>query len=334
MSKIKVIGHEAIRNFLLNSWQRQALSHAYLLLGPEGIGKFTLVKDFAAHLFCEQQSACGQCSACQQVLRDNHPDIWLVERQSDKQDITIEQIRQLHDFISLKSLSGDWRLVVINGAHFLNTESGNALLKSLEEPADKVIFFLLSAEPKKILATISSRCQVLKLSFVPTSEIAKFLQGHGARAEQAGELAQLSGGRPGTALNLLVQPEEFTHQLDQARLFLNLFNSNGFIQATRYFETEFKEAGTELMTSREQALRLVNIWRTVARDLWCYKLNLKKYLRYQAFEAELEKTSQLSLKQLWRISHLLQEASRRLAANAHIRLTLEWLAYSLGQFKV
>ena len=331
MSKIQLIGHEAAKNFLQNSWQRNSLSHAYLIFGPEGIGKFTLVNNFIAYLFCEKHQACGKCLPCQQVQRGNHPDVWLIERQIDKQDITIEQIRQLHDFISLGSYDGGWRIVVIDGAQYLNAESGNALLKSLEEPADKVIFFLLSAEPKKLLATISSRCQVLNLGFVPTKEIVKLLQEQGAATKLAEELAQLSGGRPGVALNLFNRPEDLARQLREAKLFLDLLTNSGFKPAVKYFETEFKETNTEFMTSRQQAQRLINIWRTVARDLWCYKFNLKKYLRYSTLESELKKSSNLNLPQLWRVSRLLQEADKRLAANAHIRLTLEWAAYTLGQ---
>lgn len=331
MDKTTVIGHKKIREFLQNTKKQELLNHAYLLSGPVGIGKMVVVQEFIMLLLCEKGLACGQCQTCQQIINGNQADVWLVSKQADKQDITIEQIRQLHDFINLGSLSGGWRVVVIDGAQYLNDESGNALLKALEEPANKVIFFLLSSEPKKILATISSRCQVLNLGLVDKDEISEFLQAQGASRSSAEELAQLAGGRPGLAINLLQDPELLTKRFEQGGLFLELFNNQSFAKQVKYFENEFKETA-DASTSRQKARELINVWRVIARDLLCYKLKLKNYLHFSRFEDDYQKvTNKLNLRQLWQISQLLQLADKRLAANAHVRLTMEWAVYTIAQ---
>lgn len=334
MKTDEFVGNKQVYNFLTNSWKNNALNHAYLLIGALGIGKYTLVKHFVKSLLCEQGKACGKCQSCLQVEAEQHPDVWLVKKESGKQDIAIEQVRQLQHFVSLGSLSGSWRVVIVDGAHFLNAESGNALLKSLEEPAANVVFFLLSAEPKKILPTIKSRCFVLQFGLVPAAEIKDFLTSKKISDKEALDLANLAGGRPGVAINLLNQPDELEQKISQAELFLSLLKVGGFTEVVKYFENQFKDSTSEASLNRQQALDLISVWRIMGRDLLCYKIGLNQFIRYQVLDSKLDLAEKLSLKVLWGVGKLLQEAESRLMSNSHTRLTLEWLAYSINRLVI
>ena len=330
MTTSSVVGHKTVSDFLFTSLKHNRLHHAYLLLGPRGIGKSLLVKRFMAYLFCQSGTACGQCPGCEQLDHSSHPDVWWLQRAADKQDIAIDQVRELQEFINLNSLTGGWRVVVIDGAHYLNAESGNALLKSLEEPAAKVLFFLLSDEPKRLLPTIRSRCFVLQLGSVATAEIEQLARAQGASARQAQELARLAGGRPGVAVRLWQEPESWQRELNDARLFLELSAGNGFTDFVKYLEGEIKESALDQREPRRRALELVASWRRAARDLICYKLDLPQFAQHISLEVTLQQGASRPIFEILQLNHLVEQAQAALMAGAHIRLTLEWVAYAVG----
>lgn len=168
---------------------RAQLPHALLLQGRAGIGKFALAKGLAKTLLCEkaadEQVACGHCTACLWFEQGGHPDFRLLEpaalsqpadaaverpdgeRAAGKKPslkITIDQVRELSDFINLTTHRNGLRIVLIHPAESMNLHAANALLKTLEEPPARTFFILVTHQPQQLLPTIRSRCQAIDMA--------------------------------------------------------------------------------------------------------------------------------------------------------------------------
>ena len=187
---------------------RGRLPHALLFHGRTGIGKLHLGEVLAQSLLCEHQSkdgrACGTCPACGWFAAGNHPDFRLIQpealapidedadaeaaeegRKKPSKQIKIEQIRALSDFLNVGSHRRGYRVVLIYPAESMNPGAANALLKSLEEPSAGVIFLLVSHQPRRLLATVRSRCHALALSLPPRAISLRWLQDQGSKAAAA-----------------------------------------------------------------------------------------------------------------------------------------------------
>ncbi|WP_371325447.1 DNA polymerase III subunit delta' [Dechloromonas sp. ZY10] len=194
--------------------RREKLPHALLLVGQRGIGKFALARHFAASLLCEKPQAdgraCGQCLACNWFAQGNHPDFRLLQpealaeegeaddnkesKKKPSQQITIEQIRGLDEFLNVGTHRGGLRVVLVHPTEAMNRNSANALLKTLEEPAPSTLFLMVSSEPNRLLPTIRSRCQAIPVP-LPSSALAERLLSEAGLAEAERWLA-LAGGAP------------------------------------------------------------------------------------------------------------------------------------------
>lgn len=198
--------------------RRERLPHALLIDGQKGLGKFELARHFAASLLCEAPvaadgRACGTCLACRWLGQGNHPDFRLLQpealtdavdteegKKKASQQITIDQIRALDDFLTVGTHRGGVRVVLVNPAEAMNRNTANSLLKSLEEPLPGTLFMLVSGEPIRLLPTIRSRCQRVPVP-LPAPELATQVLAEAGLAD-AREWLALAGGAPGLALTL------------------------------------------------------------------------------------------------------------------------------------
>lgn len=207
--------HEKVWSALQS--RRDRLPHSLLLIGQKGLGKFDLARQFAASLLCEAPQAggraCGRCLACNWQAQGNHPDFRLLQpealsdeaevedgKKKPSQQITIDQVRGLDDFLTVGTHRGGLRIVVVNPTEAMNRNTANALLKTLEEPAPNTLFLLVSSEPMRLLPTIRSRCQVIPVP-LPAAGLAERLLAADGVAD-AGRWLALAGGSPGLALEL------------------------------------------------------------------------------------------------------------------------------------
>ena len=208
-----------------NVWQslqqastNQHLPHALLFTGEDGCGNEQFVQALAKYLLClmptAAHQACGTCRSCQVFTSQAHPDYLMVGLQDEKQAIVIDQIRELNYFLSLSRSYSPRRVVVIYPAERMNINSANSLLKSLEEPAADTHILLLTSQPALLLATIRSRCQILRLP-VPSAQTAKAWLGQHSLQHDADMLLTIAHGRPLAALAL-----DQTDQLEQRRRWL------------------------------------------------------------------------------------------------------------------
>ncbi|BFM48325.1 DNA polymerase III subunit delta' [Marinomonas sp. THO17] len=142
-----------------------SLSHALLITGAEGVGQESLAYAMAKDLMCESQqaSACGQCHSCQLMAAETHPDFRVLD--GEEGVIKVDQIRSLIQKITQKPQVGQTKVVLISHAQAMNINAANAVLKALEEPAERTYFLLTSSQSTSLLATIRSRCLLVS---VPT----------------------------------------------------------------------------------------------------------------------------------------------------------------------
>ncbi|MFC4727067.1 DNA polymerase III subunit delta' [Coralloluteibacterium thermophilus] len=189
------------------------LGHATLLRGPERLGKRAVAEALAARLLCTgtsgAQPACGACRGCRLRASGTHPDFRLVtlevNENTDKlrSEIVIDQIRRLGEWFALTSQFGGAQVALIDPADTLNTAAANALLKTLEEPAQDRYLLLVGARPARLPATIRSRCQSIEFRLPPRAEALAWLQ---ARAPRDAEAAlDAARGHPGLAEDWIAQ---------------------------------------------------------------------------------------------------------------------------------
>ena len=215
-----MIGHEGAERAFLESWQGGRLHHAWLLAGPQGMGKGAFAERVARFLVTHgiggdmPQAGLddpGDGAAGRLVDAGNHPEILRLARQpKDKakelaRNITIEQVRQMIRRLHLSLSLGDWRVIIIDAVDDLETDGANALLKTLEEPPAKTLFPLVSHSPGRLLPTIRSRCRTLRFQPVDNDVMTAWL--HEMRpmidVTELRAIVAASGGVPGKALALI-----------------------------------------------------------------------------------------------------------------------------------
>ncbi len=193
------------------------MAHALLVQAAPGTGLFEFSTDLAGSMLCENPgprgSACGSCPACAWFAAGNHPDYRLVqpeshapveegepakERKSDQ--IRIEQVRSLQDFLAVGTHRAGLRVVLVHPADAMNPATQNALLKSLEEPPRQTVFVLATDSPHRLLPTVRSRCRIVALPMPPAADALAWLSRQGVPEPQA--LLALAGGAPVSALEL------------------------------------------------------------------------------------------------------------------------------------
>jgi DNA polymerase III subunit delta' len=204
-----IIGHEWAVQMLQRDLAQGRERHAYLFTGPAGVGKRTLVGEFARALLCaEAAPPCGGCRHCRLAAKDTHPDLFTVAPEiSGKRvraaKIKIEPVRQLIYSLALKPVEAQRRVARLLNFEAANSESQNAFLKTLEEPPGNAVMLLTAERADDLLPTIVSRCEVVALRPLPLDSVREALierwQVPAARAEW---LAHLSGGRLGWAVRM------------------------------------------------------------------------------------------------------------------------------------
>ena len=200
---MNLIGHIEEIELLKKAEKENRLASAYILSGPEGVGKKLVLQKFIMGLYCE--SACGVCPKCQKIVNDSHPDIFNVSLEEDKKDISIEQMRTVQGKVQMHPLEGRYKFVIIDNAERMNQAAANSALKILEEPPRDTHFFLITSRSHMFLPTIISRCQKITFSPLPVEEIVPIIEERlKTDKETAGMMALISCGSLGLALTFPV----------------------------------------------------------------------------------------------------------------------------------
>ncbi len=185
-------GQERVKGLFERALREGTLSHAYLLAGPEGLGKTAFARELGVALVtaCE---GCGACADCERARRGAHPDLHVLEREGEL--IRIEQIEPVIADLSLKPFAAARRVWVIPEAEALNAPAASKLLKSIEEPPSYVFFLLVTDRPERVMPTIVSRCQVVEFRPLGDEQVARHVrEAHALDEGAAAALARLAQG--------------------------------------------------------------------------------------------------------------------------------------------
>ncbi|MBE6136037.1 MAG: DNA polymerase III subunit gamma/tau [Erysipelotrichaceae bacterium] len=171
----EVAGQQHIVRTFKNALSTGKISHAYLFAGPRGTGKTTMAKLLAKALNCEEGLGCqcNHCKNCEAINSNSHPDVLEIDAASNR---GINEIKDLIEKVKYSTILGRYKVYIIDEVHMMTNEAFNALLKTLEEPPEHVIFILATTEPHKLLPTILSRCQRYDFGKVPNEEMSKRIQ--------------------------------------------------------------------------------------------------------------------------------------------------------------
>lgn len=163
----EVAGQKPIVRTLKNALATERIAHAYLFAGPRGTGKTTMARLFAKALNCEEGLGhqCDKCSNCLAITEGTHPDVIEIDAASNN---GVDQVRELIDGVRYSPIKGKYKIYIIDEVHMMSVGAFNALLKTIEEPPENVIFILCTTEPFKVLPTVLSRCQ--RFDFAKLSE--------------------------------------------------------------------------------------------------------------------------------------------------------------------
>jgi len=261
------VGHETVVELLDNSLKNDRLSHAYLFVGPHQVGKMTLAINLAQALNCENsEKPCGLCTSCKRILGLKHADVQVIDL-GGKTEISIDQIRDLERYASLKPFEGKSRVFIIDNADFMSSEAANCLLKTLEEPPPFVYMILLSTSEKAMLSTILSRCQKLELRPIAISAIERALiERYGIKPEDAHVLARLSSGCMGWAVQTSVNTDAILHRKELLETLVNI------AKADRLEKFSYSASmASQFSKNRAEVQKLLSIWISWWRDLLLIK---------------------------------------------------------------
>ena len=317
-------GHDWAVNLLRTHAAGGTFRHAYLLAGPEGVGRRTLALRFAMALNCTNPPTpgdyCSDCRDCRQIAAMAHPDLSLLQPEAGHKDILIDQVRELQHTLALSPYTARRRIALLPDYQRATNQASNALLKTLEEPPDKVVLLLTADGVESLLPTIVSRCEVIRLRPASLAATQDYLQTEkGLPLEKARLLAHLSGGRIGAANRLADDPDALFHRQEILETFLSL------LSAPLYERFKLAESlSRPYDQARTKAGEVIPAWLTFWRDVFGRASGAELPLVNIDYADQVGRTAAaLDLPTARELVTVHEEALEYLNANANVRLLLE-----------
>jgi DNA polymerase III subunit delta' len=321
-----VLGHNWAVDHLARDVASGNVRHAYLFSGPKGVGRRTLALRLAQALNCPSPTrpgeACRKCRTCRQIERMTHPDLFVIQSDHVGGTLRVDQVRELLKSMALAPYASKYRVAVLLRFEEAHVSAMNALLKTLEEPADQVVMVLTAESPESVLPTIASRCEILRLRPMPIAELSQGLRDRwDMPLDKAELLAHLSAGHPGDALRINQDPTE----LDVRKIWLEAHKRmqiSSLRERFSFVEKITKEPGT----MRTGLITWLSLW----RDVLFVALEVKAPVVNLDQEEQIKLLSQsLGADNAFRMVLKLEETIGYLDSYVNPRLALEVLMLEL-----
>ena len=291
-------------DYFRRAFESERFAHAYIIEGDIHGAGLTLVEQTLGLLFCgSNKKPCGTCKACTQVKRHTHADVLWVEPQKKSRIISVEQVRDLQQLIYQTSFAGGWKACVLVGADRLGAEASNAFLKTLEEPPEKSVFFLLTNSPQSLLPTIISRCQYMSVSGAET----------GLRDEWTGTLFEILEAENKTPLADMGNAERLRKLLKEMKSAAKTIENEKAEAANTEEEDETIDARAEARY-REWRNSLMRIMLNWHRDIMMIVCGVAGELLFNATHAAIlkQRAGSLSLQTSLCNVRVIEEMNRQL----------------------
>jgi len=229
-----------------------AMTHAWLFTGPPGSGRSVAARDFAAGLQCTE-GGCGVCRACRMTLAGTHPDVTVVR--TEQLSIGVKEVRELVRNSAMSPVLGRWQILIVEDADRVTERGADALLKAIEEPAEKTVWMLCAPTADDVVPTVRSRCRQVNLVTPTVDAVTSLLEAEGVPNDTARFSARVSQGHIGRARALATDPEVAAHRKQVLAMPSKLGNLGGCLQCAAWAVTTAQEeaaAATERLDREEK----------------------------------------------------------------------------------
>lgn len=314
----EIIGQDHCIDILKHTLLTGRVGSAYLFSGIEGCGKGLTARAFIASIFCASGTGCGTCPGCRRVMTGTHPDLHHVE--TTETVIKIERIRELQRELSLRPYEAPRKACIIDGAEKLNQSSGNALLKTLEEPPGDAILILLSNNADAVLPTIRSRCQILSFRSIPEESIRQHLLSCGFTLERATMAAARAGGSMARGLRI-------AEQIDTDLLTLLI---ERLPPLRRDDSISILRCAEELSGDREKALSLLESLEYLLREILRTRLGADEPGARSVASLPEALVNRYSVEEIFELSRIIWETRMLIMRNVNHQLAVELLLMKLA----
>ena len=322
-----IIGQEQLKEHIQNAITSNKVSHAYIINGERNAGKEFIARIFAMTLQCEKGGIepCNECHSCKQALSHNQPDIVYISHEKPN-SIGVEDIRgQINNDIGIKPYNSPRKIYIMNEGEKMTPQAQNALLKTLEEPPEYAVIFILTDNVEALLPTIISRCVVLNMKPVSDNLVKKYLMEElGVPDYKANICVAFARGNIGKA-KLLASSEEFEKVKDEAITLVKYINDmeiNEIVKAIKKI--------MEYKLDVNDYLDILTVW---YRDVLLFKAT--KDMNSLVFKQEIQQIRRVADRSTYEgienIVSALQQAKRRLEANVNFDLTMELMLLTIKE---
>lgn len=296
-----IIGHECVRNNLLNSIQNGDLAHAQLLVGEDGIGKSVIVHEAAVNILDMQN-----------YTDRDYADIKEYRILTNKKSVSVEQVRLVIEEVNKKPYEGDKKVIIFHDADKMTIQAQNAFLKTLEEPPEGVYIFLLCENDGNILDTIKSRCQINRLKRLSTAEIESFISNYYPELSEAEKVAAVSysGGIPGKLVRFIEDASLKEIRENVLNILMQVNNRNlSEILAYEEILLKYNDVYAEVLACFKSYIRDIMLYKETSTDK--YIINTDK------LEAIKKLASEFSYRKLNGIIEIIDSAQKNLENNVN-----------------